>query len=684
MVKTTSWAERAKSTTSRMEARGGLEKRPRRSWKPGRGGNELEVRQLLSNLPVTTATYLHGPGGSLARAVDIAPDSTIVYAGILAGENLGTTPVNLLGGGDAVVVRLDATGQTVQSLTRIGNVVNDMEVSASNGRIAVGGNFGVAVLAPDGGSVVWSSATPANPSRVSIARNGEVAVLASKTISVFTPTGAPAGSWTLTDTSVTDVAIDSVTQSVFVSGYQQVSPILKTPFVRAYAYDGTFKWRAYDWTNAELTAQNLMADSEAYRVQIGRDDNLYMLASTDGGNNPFARDPQNLTTPMGSRNVGFDNYNRPIALSGSSRLAYYVRLNPATGEALRGQFLLARLAADGSGRQNTIGVSNGSIAADQTGRVIVSGQAFARIAARDVQQIAATTVGPYTGGEGFVMVASANFNAREVYTVFGGATGGNGNAPAAAISNGVHAVVLQNTSGSLITHQALQSSATTPAAYLAAWGGTSTPAPGAIAVVSTGVVEGWPGTALAPTEMARFSDGTNPNPAEYTATIDWKDGHGPQLATVALVGGQLAVRGASTYNLGGRYEPTVRITHTPTNRTATAHGVARIARDINAVTNRGRSAILFNRASRQYLTTAQIVNQGSIALTGRVRIALENLPVGVALANRSGTTPNGHPFVEVSLTSPWGIGQTLNASLRFLNPQLRPITFAMRVFHLAD
>ena len=494
----------------RGDQRLGLTRRPQRSWKPDEGGNDLEARQLLSNLPVNTATYLHGSGGSQAKAVDIAPDSSIVYAGVLVGDNLGTTPVNLLGGGDGVVARLNATGQQVLSLTRIGNVVNNMEVSAGNGRIAVVGDFGVAVLAPDGGSVVWSSATPVNPARVSIALDGGVAALSGKTISVFTPAGTPAGSWTLTDTAVTDVAIDSATQSVFVSGYKQVSSILKTPFVRAYAYDGTFKWRAYDWTNSELTAQNLGADSEAYRVQMGRDGKLYMLGSTDGGNNPFARDPQSLTTQMAARNVGFDNYNRPLTLSGSARLAYYVRLNPANGQALLGQFLLARLAANGTGRQNTINISNGSIAADQTGRVMVSGSSAARIASRDVQQIAGTTVGPYIGGEGFVMVASANFTAREVYTVFGGASGGTGNAPAAAISNGVHAVVLQNTGGSLITHQALQASATTPAAYLAAWGGTSTPTPGAISVVSTGSVEGWPGTALAQTEMA--GSPTEPTP----------------------------------------------------------------------------------------------------------------------------------------------------------------------------
>ena len=136
--------------------------------------------------------------------------------------------------------------------------------------------------------------------------------------------------------------------------------------------------------------------------------------------------------------------------------------------------------------------------------------------------------------------------------------------------------------------------------------------------------------------------------------------------------------------MGGRYEPTVRITHTPTNRTATVNGIARIARDLNATTNRSRSAILFNRVSRQYLTTAQVVNQGSTALTGRVRIVLENLPVGVTLANVSGTTPGGKPFVEVNLGTPWGVGRTLRAALRFLNPQRQAISFAMRVFHLAN
>lgn len=450
---------------------------------PGLAGRPLPADQrpvqAAGNLPVTTATYLNGSGASVASAVDIAPNNTIVYAGTLTGSNLGATPTALLGGGNGVVLRLNATGTSLVSLTRIGSRVDDMEVNRSDGQIAVIGSFGVAVLSADASSVVWSS-IPAtgSDSRVAIASDGTVAALVGKTITTFDASGTLIKQWTLGDTSVRDVAIDASSQSVYATGYHQVDTNLKMPFLRSFSYAGVAKWTNWRWSFSEANNVNLKADTEGYRVAMGRDGNLYFAGETDGGNNVYTRDPRNLSTS--APNVGYDKYNQTSGISGSFRFSYYARLDPATGDLLLGQYVLARLS---SGNGNTIRAR--SIAADETGRVYVGGVSAASIADRDNNQIAGIDVGPYGGSDAFLLVVSPNFQTREVWTPLAGPApnGGKGTVTAVAAASGIRALGATSTEGSFITHNALLAapgrtvSDTNTVGYLAAWGGTSANTP---------------------------------------------------------------------------------------------------------------------------------------------------------------------------------------------------------------
>jgi hypothetical protein len=88
----------------------------------------------------------------------------------------GVTPVTLLGGGDGVVVRLDPSGQTVRSVTRLGSEVRDLAV-ADNGRILVCGDFGVALLNETAAALIWADDSLGQGYRCDQGSDGTVAVL---------------------------------------------------------------------------------------------------------------------------------------------------------------------------------------------------------------------------------------------------------------------------------------------------------------------------------------------------------------------------------------------------------------------------------------------------------------------------------------------------------------------------
>ncbi|MCU0494487.1 MAG: hypothetical protein MUD01_23105 [Chloroflexaceae bacterium] len=441
-----------------------------------------------ANLQVTTATYLGGAGNDSASAVDIAPDGSLVFAGNLPGHNPGgVTPVSLLGGGDGAVVRFNSSGTAVQSITRVGSSVSDMELD-DNGRIVVCGNFGVAKLQPDGAGMIWS-ANPGAVSRCAVGRDGTTAVASNGAVFLFNAAGTQLATWRVAGTALFDIAVDSASSRVFATGYTQDDGApcneLQIAYLRAYDYSGRQAWQSYGWNRSEAGGANLCADTRGERVAMGRDGKLYFAGSINGGTGAsvFARDPQTIGTRLdGSRNVTTDNFNNAFN-TGSIKMTWFGRYTPATGALELGSSLLTRLS---NSRGNSLTPSG--IAADSEGRVFLVGGAASAIQNRDNRQIAGRTVAAYGGFEAYTAVFSADFRQRIVWTPFTGPTEANGfhdsGAAAVAVRDGVALVGanLNNTNrargdgklplGSFLTHQALQpspASLTAPEAYMAVW-----------------------------------------------------------------------------------------------------------------------------------------------------------------------------------------------------------------------
>jgi hypothetical protein len=413
-----------------------------------------------SDLKLCAATYLSGSGDDTVTAVDFAPDGSVLVAGSLVGSELGLTPNLLDGGGEGAVVRLSADGRRALSLTRIGSKVTALQISASTGRVAITGDFGVAVLDASAASIVWKQAVSGTPSRVAIAADGTVAALAGKSVSVFSAEGEALTTFNVSGSQVNDIAIDSGTESVFVVGFKQDDGApctqLQIPFLRAYDFSGQLRWKAYDWNRTEVGAVSECADSRGIAVALGRDGFLYYAAESHGGNTVHRREPQALSTMANV--IKFDKFNDPYNMNGAAPVGFYARFEPRDGQLLVGQFSVTRLSNDKGNAARPK-----SIAADEQGNVLVVGDSACCIeGAADKTVDGQAAFGAYAGGA-FLLVASADFRQRLQWTSLRGALGEGASAVAAAAGGGRMAFAIaqslnegSTTEHPLLTSQALQ------------------------------------------------------------------------------------------------------------------------------------------------------------------------------------------------------------------------------------
>lgn len=420
---------------------------------------------------VTAATYLGGAGEDSTSGVAVAPDGSVVLAGMMPGHNPGgATPVTLLDGGDGVVVRLDPDGQAVRSVTRIGDTVTDLEINDS-GNIVVCGAFGVAVLNATASATVWD-ADPGTGKRCALGSDGTAAVLVGSTAYLYDSDGTPLENWNISGNGTNDIAVDGANNLVIATGYTQVSGNLQIAFIRAWDYSGSLDWKSYDFSSAP----GLGADTRGERIAIGHDGQLYFAGSINGGTGAsiFSRDPKDFDQNIDNdpRVVKTDDYTRATNI-GSVKMTWFGRYEPTDGTLVTGQSLLTRRTSNNKG--NSIGVN--AITADATGRVYLAGSTSCCIKERDSQQIAGITVGGYEGSESYFMALSADFKERLVWTPFAGPDASAGGSPATGVGvrDGVVAVSVSlnpKTDGtrSLITYEALQAApATLPEGYLAIW-----------------------------------------------------------------------------------------------------------------------------------------------------------------------------------------------------------------------
>ena len=422
--------------------------------------NNALPQSPTNNLDVSAATYLGGSDDDFTNAVDISADGNfVIVGGSLKNTNLGGEDNQLLGGGDGTIVRYDSQTNQVVATTRLPGKVLDLEVS-NNGDIAVAYEGGIAVLNADATAVKWNKSLN-NVSRIAISDGGKVGVVediegAVDKAYLFDSNGQQLKEWSTNSGSrhFYDIAVtDQEGGMVIATGYDQKSADLQVAFTQAWAYQGDNLWKSYDFTNTEVSAQNLMADTRGTHVAIGRDGQLYASYKVNGGTGSsiFSRDPNDLSQKLTSdRKIETDKYNTPTNI-GSVQITWYGRYNLKDGDLIKGQSLLSRI--DSSGKGNSI--TTDSIAATENGTVILAGGAAYRIANRDQQTIEEQAVSEYDGFEGYLAVISPDLTQRLSWTPITASDGA-----VAAVRGGKTAVVTTTDfKGGQITHNAIQDSA---------------------------------------------------------------------------------------------------------------------------------------------------------------------------------------------------------------------------------
>jgi hypothetical protein len=416
-----------------------------------------------TNLDASAATHLGGAQADSGSAVAIASDGSVLFGGTMPSYEPPVASVQEPDETAGIVMRFDRTGRSLLGATRIRGTVNDLEVS-QNDLIVVCGDFGVAGLrlTETALSQIWSGGVGAGK-RCSVGSDDTAAVLVGSEVVVFNDQNGLNSRWKIGSGTANDIAVDDAQKQVFVTGFVQISRNLQIPFIRAFNYDGTPRWKSYDF--AAGTPNLGSADTRGERIAIGGDGKLYFAASINGGTGVsiFTRDPKDTSKSASDRTVVTDKYTNPFNV-GSVKMLWFARFDPTNGELELAQSLVTRRSDD---KGNSIGAA--SITADIDGTVYLAGSAAAFIANRDNIRVAGIAPGDYSGSDAYVLIVSPDFTQRYTWVTFTGA-GGNGVANAVAVRNRHAALAGTVNSGRFISHNAIQPQpGGDKEAYLAVW-----------------------------------------------------------------------------------------------------------------------------------------------------------------------------------------------------------------------
>jgi len=195
-------------------------------------------------------------------------------------------------------------------------------------------------------------------------------------------------------------------------------------------------------------------------------------------------------------------------------------------------------------------------------------------------------------------------------------------------------------------------------------------------------------SATAAQVVAKFLPGAA-NASGFTATIDFGDGSALTAGTISAdptANGVYQVTGSHTYASYGSFTVTTVITGPGGTPTATVTSTAtiqpaQIAADVTSQVSVSGGGFVFNRATRRYVQTVTIRNNGNV-IAGPVSLVLDGLTPGAALFNPSGTTqyapPGGSPYQNAAGTS-LGHGDTLTLVLQLTYAGSARLNYSPRV-----
>jgi hypothetical protein len=198
-------------------------------------------------------------------------------------------------------------------------VVDDLAILPGTDNIVAVGDFGLIVLSENGSTEVWQesisytssglasgdAAEYSNGRRVDVGADGTIAATFNETYYIRSSSGSAISERIISrednnksanedgvggyNHRVEDVAIDSSTNRVFITGFSQRSSSFQSGYIVAFDYstdgeDGLDAriWMDYNWWASAANNTNLGSDTRGIRIDLGEDGNLHFVGSADG------------------------------------------------------------------------------------------------------------------------------------------------------------------------------------------------------------------------------------------------------------------------------------------------------------------------------------------------------------------------------------------------------------------
>jgi len=164
----------------------------------------------------------------------------------------------------------------------------------------------------------------------------------------------------------------------------------------------------------------------------------------------------------------------------------------------------------------------------------------------------------------------------------------------------------------------------------------------------------------------------------YTATIAWGSGGLATPGSVQITGLTVMVSGSYTYANSGAFQPTVVLQDDIGGGSATLTDAVTVLADVTSQVHPVSSGPIYNPLTRLFNGSATITNTSATPLSGPFPLVFQGLPAGVTLANATGSTGGGIPYVSDALAT-LPPGQSSTVAVQFQDPQLVPITYALQI-----
>ncbi|HVX12138.1 MAG TPA: NF038129 family PEP-CTERM protein [Pirellulales bacterium] len=178
--------------------------------------------------------------------------------------------------------------------------------------------------------------------------------------------------------------------------------------------------------------------------------------------------------------------------------------------------------------------------------------------------------------------------------------------------------------------------------------------------------------------LATFSVAGGPSSAAgyYSASIDWGDGS-TDSGTIAISADAITVSGTHTYQMQGGFQPTV-VLHDPTGSSAMVTDSLTVLADVTGKIHAVSSGLIYNPLTRLFNGSVMFTNTGGTTLSGPFPLVFQGLPAGVTLADATGATGGGIPYISDALAT-LAPGQSSTVEVQFNDPQFSPITYTLQV-----